>query len=205
MAKTAWTAFPLDAKPYAHAGEAVAMVIAGSIGAAKDAAELQAAVLYRDDNIIALDKPADKSDEIIAAEKRAPGRVMPILQYRFAPGIEKVRHLIRSGLPGRAIDERIDHRARLHTTRSALRRTRRRVGQHAIAFVTRVRQVVDGRRSGDDGGCVAGAGAAIVEDLGADWCCGRAARGPAGSGRRLGVGLVARRRPSCSLGRGCCK
>lgn len=41
-------------------------------------------------------------DGIIEAEARAPGRFMPILQYRFAPGIEKVRHLIRSGLPSRA-------------------------------------------------------------------------------------------------------
>lgn len=42
------------------------------------------------------------TDEIIAAERRSAARVMPIFQYRFAPGIAKIRHLVRSGLPGRA-------------------------------------------------------------------------------------------------------
>lgn len=41
-------------------------------------------------------------DEVIAAEAEAATRVMPIFQYRFADGITRVRHLIRSGLGGRA-------------------------------------------------------------------------------------------------------
>ncbi len=41
-------------------------------------------------------------DEIITAEARSTHRVMPIFQYRFAPGIERIRHLIGSGLPGKA-------------------------------------------------------------------------------------------------------
>jgi predicted dehydrogenase len=41
-------------------------------------------------------------DEIIAAEARSAARVMPIFQYRFGGGIAKMRHLVRSGRPGRA-------------------------------------------------------------------------------------------------------
>lgn len=41
-------------------------------------------------------------DEVIALEAKASGRVMPVLQYRFAPGIQRVRHLLQSGLAGRA-------------------------------------------------------------------------------------------------------
>lgn len=41
-------------------------------------------------------------DEVIAAEAASDRRVMPIFQYRFDDGIARVRHLIRSGLPGRA-------------------------------------------------------------------------------------------------------
>jgi predicted dehydrogenase len=41
-------------------------------------------------------------DEVIAAEAASPARVMPIFQYRFADGIARVRHLIQSGLGGRA-------------------------------------------------------------------------------------------------------
>ena len=42
------------------------------------------------------------TDEIIEAETRSAARVMPIFQYRFQPGIARIRHLIASGLPGRA-------------------------------------------------------------------------------------------------------
>lgn len=41
------------------------------------------------------------TDEIIAAEKRWSSQVMPIFQYRFGPGIARVRHVIKSGLAGR--------------------------------------------------------------------------------------------------------
>ena len=41
-------------------------------------------------------------DEVIAAEAASNCRVMPIFQYRFADGIAKVRHLIASGLGGKA-------------------------------------------------------------------------------------------------------
>jgi predicted dehydrogenase len=42
------------------------------------------------------------TDAVIAAETASARRVMPIFQYRFAPGIARIRHLIRSGLGGRA-------------------------------------------------------------------------------------------------------
>ena len=41
-------------------------------------------------------------DQVIAAEAASACRVMPIFQYRFAGGIAKVRHLIASGLCGKA-------------------------------------------------------------------------------------------------------
>ncbi len=40
-------------------------------------------------------------DEVIAAQAGSKARVMPIFQYRFAPGFAKARHLIRSGLAGK--------------------------------------------------------------------------------------------------------
>lgn len=40
-------------------------------------------------------------DEVIAAQARSTARVMPIFQYRFAPGFLKARPLIRSGLAGK--------------------------------------------------------------------------------------------------------
>ena len=40
-------------------------------------------------------------DDVIAAQERSAARVMPIFQYRFGPGFQKVLHLVRSGLPGR--------------------------------------------------------------------------------------------------------
>jgi len=41
------------------------------------------------------------ADEIIAAEKRSRGRVMPVFQYRFGTGFMRARHLVRSGLLGK--------------------------------------------------------------------------------------------------------
>ena len=43
----------------------------------------------------------DLADRVIAAEARSSARVMPIFQYRFHPGILKIRHLLRSGLAGK--------------------------------------------------------------------------------------------------------
>lgn len=40
-------------------------------------------------------------DSVVAAEKRSQGRVMPVFQYRFGPGLAKVRHVIQSGIAGR--------------------------------------------------------------------------------------------------------
>jgi predicted dehydrogenase len=58
------------------------------------------------DKHVICEKPFTRSlrltDEIIAAEKRTGVRVMPIFQYRFQNGIAKVRHLLASGLQGRA-------------------------------------------------------------------------------------------------------
>lgn len=41
-------------------------------------------------------------DQVIAAEAAGTARAMPIFQYRHADGIARARHLIRSGLGGRA-------------------------------------------------------------------------------------------------------
>jgi predicted dehydrogenase len=41
-------------------------------------------------------------DEVIAAEKRSGRRVMPIFQYRFGHGLQKLRFLIAEGVAGRA-------------------------------------------------------------------------------------------------------
>jgi predicted dehydrogenase len=40
-------------------------------------------------------------DEVIALEGASPGRVMPIFQYRFFPGFQRIRHILRSGIAGR--------------------------------------------------------------------------------------------------------
>jgi predicted dehydrogenase len=39
-------------------------------------------------------------DEVLAAEKAAKGRLMPIFQYRFGDGVQQVRALIESGVCG---------------------------------------------------------------------------------------------------------
>ena len=41
-------------------------------------------------------------DRVIAAAKQARGRVMPIVQYRFGHGIEKLRRLVEAGVAGPA-------------------------------------------------------------------------------------------------------
>ena len=40
-------------------------------------------------------------DEVIAAEKSARGRLMPVFQYRFGDGIEQVRAIIDAGIAGK--------------------------------------------------------------------------------------------------------
>jgi predicted dehydrogenase len=40
-------------------------------------------------------------DKVIAAEKSAAGRVMPIFQYRFGDGVQKARRIIELGLAGK--------------------------------------------------------------------------------------------------------
>ena len=40
-------------------------------------------------------------DRVIAAEKEAVGRVMPIFQYRFGTGVQKARRIIELGIAGR--------------------------------------------------------------------------------------------------------
>ena len=42
------------------------------------------------------------ADDIIAAERLAQSRVMPIFQYRFEPGIQRIVSLLRTGIAGRA-------------------------------------------------------------------------------------------------------
>ena len=39
-------------------------------------------------------------DELVAVEKQSGKRIMPILQYRFGPGIQKLKALVDAGLPG---------------------------------------------------------------------------------------------------------
>ena len=41
------------------------------------------------------------ADQLIAAAASAKGRLMPIFQYRFGNGLQKARHIIRSGLAGK--------------------------------------------------------------------------------------------------------
>jgi predicted dehydrogenase len=41
-------------------------------------------------------------DRVAAAERRTGRRVMPIFQYRFGHGIQKLRHLVAQGVAGRA-------------------------------------------------------------------------------------------------------
>ncbi|HYZ41364.1 MAG TPA: Gfo/Idh/MocA family oxidoreductase [Stellaceae bacterium] len=40
-------------------------------------------------------------DDVIAAEREAPGRVMPIFQYRFGAGAQKAKRIIDRGLAGK--------------------------------------------------------------------------------------------------------
>jgi predicted dehydrogenase len=40
-------------------------------------------------------------DQVIAAEKAAAGRVMPIFQYRFGDGVQKAKRIIESGIAGK--------------------------------------------------------------------------------------------------------
>jgi predicted dehydrogenase len=40
-------------------------------------------------------------DQVLAAEKQAKGRLMPIFQYRFGNGIQQVKRIIDSGLAGK--------------------------------------------------------------------------------------------------------
>jgi predicted dehydrogenase len=41
-----------------------------------------------------------EADRVIAAEKEAPGRVMPIFQYRFGNGVQKAKQIIEMGIAG---------------------------------------------------------------------------------------------------------
>lgn len=41
------------------------------------------------------------TDEIIAAEAAGSARVMPIFQYRFFPGIQRIRQILRTGIAGK--------------------------------------------------------------------------------------------------------
>jgi predicted dehydrogenase len=54
---------------------------------------------------VACEKPLTSSlalvDRIAEAEAHGTARLMPILQYRFGPGFERVRAVVRSGLLGR--------------------------------------------------------------------------------------------------------
>jgi predicted dehydrogenase len=40
-------------------------------------------------------------DNVIAAERQAPGRVMPIFQYRFGNGVQRAKRIIDAGIAGR--------------------------------------------------------------------------------------------------------
>jgi predicted dehydrogenase len=49
-----------------------------------------------------------RMDEVIAAQAASKVEVMPIFQYRFGPGIARVRHVIQSGLAGRAYTSSVE-------------------------------------------------------------------------------------------------
>jgi predicted dehydrogenase len=55
---------------------------------------------------VVCEKPLTSSllevDEAIRTESLSRGRVMPVFQYRFGDGLAKVRHVIRSGIAGKA-------------------------------------------------------------------------------------------------------
>jgi len=40
-------------------------------------------------------------DRVIAAEQRAPGRVLPVFQYRFGDGVQKAKRIIELGIAGK--------------------------------------------------------------------------------------------------------
>ena len=42
------------------------------------------------------------ADRLIAAEQRAAGRLLPVFQYRFGNGLQKAKHIIASGVAGKA-------------------------------------------------------------------------------------------------------
>jgi predicted dehydrogenase len=44
----------------------------------------------------------EEADRVVAAEKRSGRRVMPIFQYRFGHGVQKLRRLVELGIAGRA-------------------------------------------------------------------------------------------------------
>jgi predicted dehydrogenase len=58
------------------------------------------------DKYVVCEKPLSSSlslvDEVIRMETLSRGRVMPVFQYRFGNGLEKVRHAICSGIAGKA-------------------------------------------------------------------------------------------------------
>jgi predicted dehydrogenase len=54
-------------------------------------------------------------DRVIAAEQEAPGRVMPIFQYRFGNGVQKAKRIIEMGVAGKPY---------LATVETAWKRTR---------------------------------------------------------------------------------
>lgn len=41
------------------------------------------------------------ADRLIAAEQSAPGRLLPVFQYRFGNGLQKAKHIIASGIAGK--------------------------------------------------------------------------------------------------------
>jgi predicted dehydrogenase len=43
------------------------------------------------------------ADQLIAAERSAKGRLLPVFQYRFGNGLQKAKHIIASGLAGKPI------------------------------------------------------------------------------------------------------
>lgn len=47
-------------------------------------------------------------DEVIALQADTAARVMPIFQYRFGAGVDRIRHLLRSGLQGRAFTASVE-------------------------------------------------------------------------------------------------
>ena len=67
-------------------------------------------------------------DQLIAAEQAAPGRLMPIFQYRFGNGVQRAKRIVDLGPCRQAVS--CDGRDRLEARRRLLRDALARPARH---------------------------------------------------------------------------